>query len=220
MASLMAGVMLLVLAAPGPDAAVCDWMSGAAQKTFHPYFANVAAAQDRGDYERAVAGFVARSEQIARQAEKTCFEQGGATLEETEQFMDKFVRGERPLLFARRDQFALAAEMVAWGAWLACRDGKLEVATGLLRAGWRDWASPGLQIDAAFLMLANGAAERAADFLGEKSDSVAGMVAQGIFNCRTGKRAEGLTWFDKADAATGDEELRGRIKELRGRCSK
>ncbi len=220
MVSWIAGIMLLALGAPGPDVGVCDWMSGASLASPHPYFANVAAAQARGDYERAVAGFVARSEQIAKQAETTCFVPEGATLAEAEKFLDKYVRGERPLLFARRDQWALAADIVAWGAWLACRDGQSEVATRLLRAGWRDWAAPELLVDAAFLMLANGAAERAVDFLDEKTGSVPGMVAQGMFNCGTGKREKGLAWLDKAAAGTTEETVSARIRIIRERCSK
>lgn len=217
MTSFIAGIML-VLAASGPEAVVCDWMSGASNATVHPYFASAAAAQARGDYERAVAGFVARSEQIAAQAETACFVAQGATLEETEKFLGLFVRGDRPLLFARRDQWALDAEMVAWGAWLACRDGQTDVATRLLRAGWRDWAAPGLLVDAALLLLANQEAERAVDFLDEKTDSVAGMVAQALFHCCTGKGEAGLKWLDRATAAARDEEMKARIKAHRDGC--
>jgi hypothetical protein len=212
--------MLFALAAPAPDGAVCDWMSGASQATYNPYFANVAAAQARGDFERAVAGFISRSEQISKLAEKSCFEAGGATLQETEQFLDRHVRCENPLLFARRDQWALSAETVAWGAWLACRDGQTEVAKRLLRAGWRDWAESGLLVDAALLLLANGKADQAMDYLDEQTTSVAGLVAVALFNCQTGKAKVGLKWLEKASAAAPDESAKGRVGLLRSRCGK
>ncbi len=220
MASLITGIVLFALAAPAPEAAICDWMSGSSHAQYHPYFANVAAAQARGDFERAVAGFVARSKQISKEAEINCFVAGGATLEETEKFFDSYVRCERPLLFARRDQWALGAETVAWGAWLACRDGQTGVATRLLRSGWRDWAATGLLVDAALLMLANGKVESSADFLDENDTSVAGMVAQAIFHCRTSQQEAGLKWFTRAAAAAVDEASRARVEKLREGCIK
>ncbi len=220
MASWIAGIMLIVMVAPAPEEAVCDWMSGASQPAYHPYFANVAAAQVRGDYERAVAGFISRSKQIAELAEKSCFEAQGATLAETEKFLDRHVRGDRPLLFARRDQFALSAETVAWGAWLACRDGQTAVARRLLKAGWRDWADPVLQNDAALLLLANGEAALAADFLDEKSKSPGGLVALALFHCRTSNQEVGRKWFEQALLAATEETLKAEVRALQDGCGK
>jgi hypothetical protein len=224
MASLIAGIMLVALAgsapAPAPDGTVCDWMSGASQAAHHPYFAKVAADQERGDFERASAGFASRSEQLSKLAEKSCFEAHGATLEETEKFLEHHVRGEQPLLFARRDQWAFSTETVAWGAWLACRNGQTDVAKRLLLAGWRDWADSGLLVDASLLLLANGKAEQATDFLDEKSITPAGLVAMALFNCRTGKPEDGLKWLDKALVAASDEPTKARVKALRKGCGK
>ncbi len=207
-------LLMLAITAPPPAAEICQWMSGAQVDNVEAHFANAQAAVASGDFGHALDGFLARCNQLSSEAQKACFDAGESDLKQTAAFLDKRVRGERPVLIPRRDVFALPVATSSWAAYLACRAGRTASGLVLLRAQWRDWAAETVRDDMAFLVLASASPDQAAGTVLDAPDTVNAMVAKGLFHCRLGEAKAGMAWLVQAHGKAADEMVAERISGL------
>ncbi len=220
MSQLLVSLLLLVAAEqPGGRTDFCEWMSGSAGIAESPLFAGSQKAAAAGDFNEAFEDFLAVTSALAQEAEVLFFSGTDEDLERVNSFMDRFARGDKPILFSRRDQWALHASVTAWGAWLACRAGRSQDGMRLLKGAWRDWGDATLLTDAAFLNLALEPAEKANDFVQERPAAPREMVCKGLFLCLSqGDKKEGLHWLDVAAQQTLDDRSRELLQRVRKSC--
>ncbi len=141
----------------GPVQAMdCQCLSGARVAMNRPELSEVQARLNRGDTEGARREFRRWAEGVGVQADRLLFNGDRDTAEETAQWVDKTLRGERNLVVVRGDGVTLSADTYAWGAYVACLAGRLDEALLWLGNGWRDYGEERFQVEAAALAAARG----------------------------------------------------------------
>lgn len=120
-----------------------------------------------------------------------------ATVARARQFLDKYVKGRKPILKVRGDLLTFALPVLLWGTYLNCKAGELEHAVLLLKVAWRDYRMRDAAALATLVCLAHGSITMAAKYLPETAVSPVQFAARGAYKCMT-KDITGLSMIERA----------------------
>jgi hypothetical protein len=215
---------LLILALPPsqPPAMpeLCDLMSQASCLQAPAPFVSAGTDCTQGSFVAAAKGFAQAATALGDEAERLFYNGREKDLPEAKAFMDKYARGEKPILKLRGDRFALTMELLAWGAYLHCKSADVEGGLTLLKAGWLDWADEKLRADAALLMLSSTSPDRAKGYLASPPESPEQTLAYALHECRAGNQETGKKWLGFAAGKVEDRARKQKIKALEPTCGK